>query len=67
MTITTSYGFPLSPGDHAGNHDIPICCDDMVGKDSGDGGRDYTCPGCGAVVSISASGLVDDIREGVNA
>lgn len=53
MTVTTSYGFPLSPGDHAGIHDIPIC-------------RDYTCPGCGTVVSISASGLVDDIREGAN-
>lgn len=64
---TTSYGHELSPGDDTDLDDIPVCCDGMDGKDTSNGGRDYTCPDCGTVVSISASGLVDDIYEGANA
>ncbi|MGY0062829.1 hypothetical protein ACWY4P_40890 [Streptomyces sp. LZ34] len=62
-TPTTSYGYELSPGADTDIDDVPVCCGDMEGKDTDDGGRDYTCPGCKTVVSISASGLVDDIYE----
>jgi hypothetical protein len=65
---TTSYGYELSPGDDTDIDDVPVCCDeDMAGKDTERGGRDYTCGDCGTVVSIAASGLVSDIYEGANA
>lgn len=60
---TTSYGHELSPGDDTDINDIPVCCDDMEGEDTSSGGRDHTCPVCQTVVSISASGLVNDIYE----
>jgi hypothetical protein len=60
---TTSYGYELSIGSDTDINDVPVCCDDMEGKDTESGGREYTCPDCSTVVSISSSGLVDDIYE----
>ncbi|MFG2276694.1 hypothetical protein ACGFNY_43920 [Streptomyces chartreusis] len=62
-TPTTSYGHPLTPGDEIDLNDTPVCCNDMTGADTGNGGRDYTCPNCHTVLSISPNGLVDDIHE----
>jgi len=65
---TTSYGYELEIGDDAGHDDTPVCCgEDMTGKDTGRGGREWTCGDCGTVLLISASGLVDDIYEGATA
>lgn len=65
---TTSYGYELDIAMETDLDDIPVCCgQDMTGENTECGGRDYTCPACGTVVSISASGLVDDIYEGANA
>lgn len=62
---TTSYGYELSIGADTDIDDVPVCCgDDMTGKNTARGGRDYTCGDCGTVVAISASGLVSDIYEG---
>ena len=61
---TTSYGHPLTIADDTDIDDIPVCCgEDMTGKDTKRGGRDYTCGNCRTAVSIAASGLVDDIYE----
>lgn len=61
---TTSYGYELSIADDTDIDDVPVCCgDDMTGADTKRGGRDYTCGVCGTIVSISASGLVNDIHE----
>ncbi|MCX5202468.1 hypothetical protein OG897_13545 [Streptomyces sp. NBC_00237] len=60
---TTSYGHELSPGDDTDINDTPVCCDDMEATDGVRGGRDYTCPECSSVVSISATGLVNDIVD----
>jgi hypothetical protein len=61
---TTSYGYELQIADDAGIDDVPVCCDeDMTGKDTKSGGRDYTCSSCSTVVMIKANGLVDDIIE----
>ena len=59
---STSYGYELSVGDDAGLDDMPVCCsDDMTGRDTACGGRDYTCRTCTAVVAIAPNGLVSDI------
>lgn len=61
---TTSYGYELAIAMEADLDDIPRCCgEDMTGKDAESGGRDYTCGDCGTVLSISDTGLVDDIYE----
>jgi hypothetical protein len=61
---TTSYGYELSIAADTDIDDVPVCCgDDMTGKDTERGGRDYTCGTCRTVVLISSSGLVDDIYE----
>ncbi|MFE0845241.1 hypothetical protein [Streptomyces rochei] len=63
-TPTTSYGYELSIGDEADRDDIPVCCgDDMAGKDTLRGGRDYTCGTCKTVLLIAANGLVSDINN----
>ncbi len=61
---TTSYGYELSIADDTDVDDIPVCCgNDMTGKPTDAGGREYTCGTCRTQVLIAASGLVDDIYE----
>lgn len=61
---TTSYGHELSVADDAGREDTPTCCgDSMTAEDKDRGYRDYTCGGCGTVLTISPSGLVFDITD----
>ncbi|RLU81975.1 hypothetical protein CTZ27_30895 [Streptomyces griseocarneus] len=63
-TPTTSYGFELSIGDDTSLDDTPVCCDeDMTGEDTSHGYRDYTCHGCGTVLTLAPSGLVFDISN----
>jgi hypothetical protein len=61
---TTSYGSELAPGDHTDIDDAPVCCgNDMTGKTTPDGGRDYTCGICRTVVAIAVNGLVTSIAD----
>ena len=65
---TTSYGYELSIGAETDLEDVPRCCgSSMGGKETGRGGREYTCGSCGTAVLVAASGLVDDIYEGAAA
>ena len=60
----TSYGYELAIAMETDLDDLPRCCgEDMTGEDAKSEGRDYTCADCGTVMSIAASGLVDDITE----
>lgn len=63
-TPTVHGGYELSMGDDLGLDVTPTCCgDDMDGKDRDDGGREYTCEGCGTDLIVSPNGLVFDIYE----
>jgi hypothetical protein len=64
-TPTTSYGYELNIADEADRDDVPRCCgESMTGVDAGDSYRDWTCGGCGIVVTIDQEAeMVFDIRE----
>ncbi len=62
---TTSYGYELGIADEVDLNDVPRCCgDDMTATEAGDGYRDWTCGGCGTVVTVDQEAeMVSDIRE----
>lgn len=43
------------------------CDEEMTGKDTERGGREYTCGDCGTELIVSPNGLVFDIYEGAAA
>lgn len=64
--MPTIYGMELEDGHDLGLDATPLCCDDqMDGKDTESGGREYTCGDCGTELSVKANGLVFDIYEAV--
>ncbi|MEW2267883.1 hypothetical protein [Streptomyces sp. NPDC047868] len=62
--MPTIHGMELEDGHDLGVDATPICCgDDMDGKTTDSGGREYTCGGCGTEMIVRANGLVADIYE----
>lgn len=60
----TMHGMKLEDGHDLGLDATPSCCsDDMNGKGTEDGGREYTCGHCGTELIVSPNGLVFDIYE----
>ncbi|TGB06553.1 hypothetical protein [Streptomyces sp. MZ04] len=67
MTPTICGYMELSLADEVGHDLAPDCCDDeMTGKVTDGGHKEYTRGDCGTVLEVDDLGLVWDIREKAN-